>query len=144
MLNPSLASAPFFGGSGTNPVQAVWVEFPPGSPTGLSGPVIIFISRDRDIRFAQQCEEQLFLFGDTVYSAWRCWTLSPREILYGNISLLRAGRYWWPQLKWTGNFGDLPVGSLLNMQHRNSTPDDYNRQDPEYNEPENDPGFSVS
>ena len=142
MLNPSLETGPFFGGSGTTPAQAVWVIFPPESPTGLSGPAMFFVLGG-EVRFAQQCEQQLYLFGDTVYSAWRVWRLSPREILHGNISLLRAGRYWWPQMKWTGNFDELPEGSMLNMAHRNSTPDDYNRADPEYNQPVN-LTFSVS
>ena len=142
MLNPSLETAPFFGGSGTTPAQAVWVIFPPESPTGLSGPAM-FLVLGGEVSFVQQCEERLYLFGDTVYSAWRVWRLSPREILHGNVSLLRAGRYWWPQMKWTGNFDEPPEGSMLNMAHRNSTPDDYSRADPEYNPPV-DLTFAVS
>ena len=142
MLNPSLESAPFFGGSGTTPPQAVWFIFPPESPTGLSVPAM-FLVLGGEVSFVQQCEERLYLFGDTVYSAWRVCRLSPREFLHGNVSLLRAGRYWWPQMKWTGNFDEPPEGSMLNMAHRNSTPDDYSRADPEYNPPV-DLTFAVS
>ena len=142
MLNPSLETAPFLG----DLAQLLPRQYGSYShQRALPGSVYLLCSLywGGEVSFVQQCEERLYLFGDTVYSAWRVWRLSPREILHGNISLLRAGRYWWPQMKWTGNFDEPPEGSMLNMAHRNSTPDDYSRAEPEYNPPV-DLTFAVS
>ena len=130
METPSLETAPFWG-PGSKPEHAIWISFPENSPTGIRGNALFFLLFGQ-IRFGQKCEEQLFLFGDTVYSAWRVWKLSPTAAATGHISLMPFGRYWWPQLKWKENFDDLPEGTVLNLEHKNSTPDDYNHDDPSY------------
>ena len=80
MTWPTPRTDPFWGPA-TPPDQAVWIGFPEDSPTGISGPVLLFILGN-ELRFGQQCEEQLFLFGDTVYSAWRVWRLSPLDVVW--------------------------------------------------------------
>ena len=131
MQTPNMQQAPFWG-PGTTPVQAIWMEFRADGPTGISGPALFFILNG-EIRFGQRCEQQLFLFGDTVYSAWRVWRLSPNEFIHnGNLSLVPFGRYWWPQMQWKGKFDDLPADSMLNMEYKTLTPDEYNHADPLY------------
>ena len=123
-------NAPFWG-PGTTPIQATWPSMPENSPAGTSGHVLIFILGS-ELRFGQRCEEQLYFFGDTVYSAWRVWRLSPSQFNLGNLSFVPFGRYWWPMMPWCGRFEDLPEGTLINMLHQNMTPDEYNQQDPAY------------
>ena len=130
METPSLETGPFWG-PGSTPTKAIWIEFPDNSPTGIIGPALFFIC-DGEARFGQKCEEELFLFGDTVYSAWRIWRLPPTQARNGHISLVPFGRYWWRQCKWNENLDDLPAGSVLNTTHRNMTPEDYNKRDPSF------------
>ena len=35
-------------------------------------------------------------------------------------------------MEWKGKFDDLPANSMLNMEHKTLTPDDYNHADPLY------------
>ena len=35
-------------------------------------------------------------------------------------------------MEWRNDVEDLPEGSVLNMEHRNLTPDEYNHADPLY------------
>ena len=136
MPQATLQNGPFVG-PGTTPTQAIWVDFPADSITGITGPVLFFSMQPTmsfsDLRFGQRCEQQLFLFGDIVYSGWRVWRLSPRDLWDGNISLVPSGRYWWPQMQWSGNYEDLPADTILNMEHKHMTPEAYNANDPNFN-----------
>ena len=124
-----------FWGPHTPPEMAVWITFPENSPTGIKGNVLLFII-GTELRFGQPCDEQFYLFGETVYSAWRIWKMSPFQMLHGHVSLVPSGRYWWPQVpSWRGDYDQLPSGSRLNVHHSHQTPEEYNDEDPAYNPP---------